>query len=153
MVNLNHDLFFFDSWILFKKKYLFLFFIYSCMNYFYPYSCLSVCLVKHVMLLMVQIFSLYFQYSLWNVIWIGWNAFLICFYLNVGVLDRVSKVFNILFSKLSLNILNVPIKNYLRKMFESNQTESFIERNTIKIKPHEMKWNYIKLNKKLKLEV
>lgn len=31
-----------------------------------------------------------FQYSVWNVLWIGWNVFLICFYLNVGILDRVS---------------------------------------------------------------
>lgn len=27
---------------------------------------------------------------MWNFIFIGWNAFLVCFYLNVGVLDRVS---------------------------------------------------------------
>lgn len=31
------------------------------------------------------------QYLIWNFLWIGWNAFLICFYLNVGVLDRVRK--------------------------------------------------------------
>lgn len=31
-----------------------------------------------------------FQYSVWNVLWLGWNAFLICFYFNVGILDRVS---------------------------------------------------------------
>ena len=31
------------------------------------------------------------QYSVWNFIFIGWNAFLVCFYLNVGVLDRVSR--------------------------------------------------------------
>lgn len=37
-----------------------------------------------------QASSFYFQYSVWNVLWIGWNTFLICFYLNVGVLDRVS---------------------------------------------------------------
>ncbi|KAH8283520.1 hypothetical protein KR018_004670 [Drosophila ironensis] len=29
-------------------------------------------------------------YLIWNFLWIGWNAFLICFYLNVGQLDRVS---------------------------------------------------------------
>ncbi|XP_063700644.1 sodium/potassium-transporting ATPase subunit beta-1-interacting protein [Culicoides brevitarsis] len=28
------------------------------------------------------------SYSIWNVIWLGWNIFVICFYLNVGVLDR-----------------------------------------------------------------
>lgn len=32
----------------------------------------------------------FFQYSIWNVLWIGWNTFIICFYLNIGILDRVS---------------------------------------------------------------
>ncbi|XP_034476817.1 sodium/potassium-transporting ATPase subunit beta-1-interacting protein isoform X4 [Drosophila innubila] len=27
-------------------------------------------------------------YLLWNFVWIGWNAFMICFYLNVGNLDN-----------------------------------------------------------------
>lgn len=36
------------------------------------------------------LFFFYFQYSVWNVLWLGWNTFLICFYLNVGILDRVS---------------------------------------------------------------
>ncbi|KAG5677886.1 hypothetical protein PVAND_007603 [Polypedilum vanderplanki] len=35
------------------------------------------------------------SYSLWNVLWIGWNAFLICFYLNVGTLDRNSDILNL----------------------------------------------------------
>ncbi|XP_053687891.1 sodium/potassium-transporting ATPase subunit beta-1-interacting protein isoform X2 [Sabethes cyaneus] len=34
-------------------------------------------------------------YSLWNLLWIGWNAFLICFYLNAGVLDRDSDLLNL----------------------------------------------------------
>ncbi|XP_055630387.1 sodium/potassium-transporting ATPase subunit beta-1-interacting protein isoform X3 [Toxorhynchites rutilus septentrionalis] len=34
-------------------------------------------------------------YSLWNLLWIGWNAFLICFYLNVGILDRDSDLLNL----------------------------------------------------------
>ncbi|ALC41432.1 NKAIN [Drosophila busckii] len=33
-------------------------------------------------------------YLVWNFIWIGWNAFLICFYLNVGGLDRDSDLLN-----------------------------------------------------------
>ncbi|KAL7741667.1 hypothetical protein ACLKA6_000288 [Drosophila palustris] len=33
-------------------------------------------------------------YLLWNFIWIGWNAFLICFYLNVGNLDREGDLLN-----------------------------------------------------------
>ncbi|EDW58881.1 sodium/potassium-transporting ATPase subunit beta-1-interacting protein isoform X1 [Drosophila virilis] len=33
-------------------------------------------------------------YLLWNFVWIGWNAFLICFYLNVGSLDRDSDLLN-----------------------------------------------------------
>ncbi|XP_038115780.1 sodium/potassium-transporting ATPase subunit beta-1-interacting protein isoform X1 [Culex quinquefasciatus] len=34
-------------------------------------------------------------YSLWNLLWIGWNVFLICFYLNVGLLDRDSDLLNL----------------------------------------------------------
>ncbi|KAH8261577.1 hypothetical protein KR044_011693 [Drosophila immigrans] len=33
-------------------------------------------------------------YLLWNFVWIGWNAFMICFYLNVGSLDRESDLLN-----------------------------------------------------------
>lgn len=32
------------------------------------------------------------QYAIWNVLWIGWNALLVCFYLSVGILDKVSVV-------------------------------------------------------------
>lgn len=32
-----------------------------------------------------------FQFCMWNVLWLAWNIFIICFYLNVGVLDKVSK--------------------------------------------------------------
>jgi hypothetical protein len=28
----------------------------------------------------------------WGILWIGWNAFVICFYLSVGVLDKVSVI-------------------------------------------------------------
>ncbi|KRF97561.1 uncharacterized protein Dwil_GK20907 [Drosophila willistoni] len=34
-------------------------------------------------------------YLIWNFLWIGWNAFLICFYLNVGELDRESDLLNL----------------------------------------------------------
>ncbi|XP_017474171.1 PREDICTED: sodium/potassium-transporting ATPase subunit beta-1-interacting protein-like [Rhagoletis zephyria] len=34
-------------------------------------------------------------YLVWSFIWIGWNAFLICFYLNVGILDRDSDLLNL----------------------------------------------------------
>ncbi|XP_055607442.1 sodium/potassium-transporting ATPase subunit beta-1-interacting protein isoform X1 [Uranotaenia lowii] len=34
-------------------------------------------------------------YSLWNLLWIGWNIFLICFYLNIGILDRDSDILNL----------------------------------------------------------
>uniref|UniRef100_A0A336LU54 Sodium/potassium-transporting ATPase subunit beta-1-interacting protein n=1 Tax=Culicoides sonorensis TaxID=179676 RepID=A0A336LU54_CULSO len=27
-------------------------------------------------------------YSIWNVIWLGWNIFVICFYTNIGILNR-----------------------------------------------------------------
>ncbi|XP_060654328.1 sodium/potassium-transporting ATPase subunit beta-1-interacting protein-like isoform X2 [Drosophila sulfurigaster albostrigata] len=33
-------------------------------------------------------------YLLWMFVWIGWNAFMICFYLNVGSLDRESDLLN-----------------------------------------------------------
>lgn len=47
-------------------------------------------------------FCFSFQYSLWNLLWIGWNVFLICFYLSVGVLDRVSILLNMSVYHLSL---------------------------------------------------
>ncbi|XP_049861623.1 uncharacterized protein LOC126355362 isoform X2 [Schistocerca gregaria] len=28
-------------------------------------------------------------YTVWNIVWIGWNVFIICFYLDVGILDKV----------------------------------------------------------------
>lgn len=31
-----------------------------------------------------------FQYAIWSLIWIAWNAFMICLYLEVGILERVS---------------------------------------------------------------
>ncbi|XP_055920615.1 sodium/potassium-transporting ATPase subunit beta-1-interacting protein isoform X3 [Eupeodes corollae] len=34
-------------------------------------------------------------YLIWSIIWIGWNSFLICFYLNVGELDRDSDILNL----------------------------------------------------------
>ncbi|XP_043643019.1 sodium/potassium-transporting ATPase subunit beta-1-interacting protein isoform X1 [Drosophila teissieri] len=34
-------------------------------------------------------------YLIWNFLWIGWNAFLICFYLNVGQLNRDSDLLNL----------------------------------------------------------
>lgn len=35
-------------------------------------------------------FNFHSQYGIWILLWIGWNTFLICFYLNVGILNRVS---------------------------------------------------------------
>ncbi|XP_046415018.1 sodium/potassium-transporting ATPase subunit beta-1-interacting protein isoform X2 [Neodiprion fabricii] len=34
-------------------------------------------------------------YCVWNVLWLGWNIFLICFYLSVGILDKDSDVLNL----------------------------------------------------------
>nr|NP_001097449.2 Na,K-ATPase interacting, isoform J [Drosophila melanogaster]AAN16123.3 Na,K-ATPase interacting, isoform J [Drosophila melanogaster] len=34
-------------------------------------------------------------YLIWNFLWIGWNTFLICFYLNVGQLNRDSDLLNL----------------------------------------------------------
>lgn len=31
------------------------------------------------------------QYAVWLVVWVGWNAFIICFYLEVGHLSQVNK--------------------------------------------------------------
>ncbi|XP_012273068.1 sodium/potassium-transporting ATPase subunit beta-1-interacting protein isoform X2 [Orussus abietinus] len=35
------------------------------------------------------------SYCTWNTLWLGWNIFLICFYLNVGVLDKNSDILNL----------------------------------------------------------
>ncbi|XP_066601285.1 sodium/potassium-transporting ATPase subunit beta-1-interacting protein 2 isoform X2 [Prorops nasuta] len=34
-------------------------------------------------------------YCIWNILWLGWNIFIICFYLNVGVLDKNSDILNL----------------------------------------------------------
>ncbi|XP_053676016.1 uncharacterized protein LOC128726243 isoform X2 [Anopheles nili] len=34
-------------------------------------------------------------YTLWSLLWLGWNIFLICFYLNIGILDRDSDLLNL----------------------------------------------------------
>lgn len=31
----------------------------------------------------------HFQYAVWLVVWVGWNSFIICFYLEVGHLSQV----------------------------------------------------------------
>ncbi|XP_043789574.1 uncharacterized protein LOC122713304 isoform X1 [Apis laboriosa] len=35
------------------------------------------------------------SYCIWNTLWLGWNIFMICFYLNVGVLDKNSDILNL----------------------------------------------------------
>lgn len=34
-------------------------------------------------------------YSVWSIIWIGWNIFIICFYLEVGILTRDMPILNL----------------------------------------------------------
>ncbi|KAL2738128.1 homeobox protein 2 isoform X3 [Vespula maculifrons] len=34
-------------------------------------------------------------YCIWNTLWLGWNIFMICFYLSVGVLDKNSDILNL----------------------------------------------------------
>lgn len=36
------------------------------------------------------IWKLSLQYSTWSLLWLGWNVFVICLYLEVGILKRVS---------------------------------------------------------------
>lgn len=31
-----------------------------------------------------------FQYAIWTAVWVTWNIFIICFYLEVGGLSKVS---------------------------------------------------------------
>ncbi|XP_046142310.1 sodium/potassium-transporting ATPase subunit beta-1-interacting protein isoform X2 [Osmia lignaria lignaria] len=35
------------------------------------------------------------SYCVWNTLWLGWNIFMICFYLNVGILDKNSDILNL----------------------------------------------------------
>ncbi|KZC13671.1 Sodium/potassium-transporting ATPase subunit beta-1-interacting protein, partial [Dufourea novaeangliae] len=35
------------------------------------------------------------SYCVWNTLWLGWNIFMICFYLNVGALDKNSDILNL----------------------------------------------------------
>lgn len=36
-----------------------------------------------------------FQYIIWTLLWIGWNIFVICLYMEVGILSRDSSILNI----------------------------------------------------------
>lgn len=36
--------------------------------------------------------DVYLQYAVWLVLWVGWNSFIICFYLEVGNLSQVSSL-------------------------------------------------------------
>ena len=38
----------------------------------------------------VIFYCYFFQYAVWCLLWIGWNVFVICLYLEVGMLSRVS---------------------------------------------------------------
>ncbi|XP_029168016.1 uncharacterized protein LOC114938303 isoform X6 [Nylanderia fulva] len=35
------------------------------------------------------------SYCIWNALWLGWNVFIICFYLSVGILDKNSDILNL----------------------------------------------------------
>ncbi|XP_011632817.1 uncharacterized protein LOC105424335 isoform X6 [Pogonomyrmex barbatus] len=35
------------------------------------------------------------SYCIWNTLWLGWNIFIICFYLNVGILNKNSDILNL----------------------------------------------------------
>lgn len=35
------------------------------------------------------------SYCIWNTLWLGWNIFMICFYLDVGILDKNSDILNL----------------------------------------------------------
>lgn len=53
------------------------------------------CLFEHYMCCLIYFCvcvsaCAHFQYAVWLVIWVGWNSFIICFYLEVGHLSQVS---------------------------------------------------------------
>ena len=50
-------------------------------DHFYPIPC------KNHSFFICNFF--FFQYSVWSVLWVGWNIFIICFYLNVGDVQRL----------------------------------------------------------------
>ncbi|XP_011338851.1 sodium/potassium-transporting ATPase subunit beta-1-interacting protein isoform X2 [Ooceraea biroi] len=35
------------------------------------------------------------SYCVWNTLWLGWNIFIICFYLSVGILNKDSDILNL----------------------------------------------------------
>ena len=49
------------------------------------------------------------QYAVWLVLWVGWNAFIICFYLEVGRLSQVTPAACLLFLPPSSFPLHLPI--------------------------------------------
>lgn len=58
---------------------------------FKPFTCMTESMCQYNFIV-VLIRSSFLQYAVWLVLWVGWNSFIICFYLEVGNLSQVSSV-------------------------------------------------------------
>jgi len=38
------------------------------------------------------------QYLLWSFLWLAWNLFILCLYLSIGILTKVSNVLSVTFT-------------------------------------------------------
>ncbi|XP_011304021.1 uncharacterized protein NKAIN isoform X1 [Fopius arisanus] len=47
-------------------------------------------------------------YCIWDTLWLGWNIFCICFYLDVGILDKKSDILNVGTGSFSWWLVNGP---------------------------------------------
>ncbi len=45
--------------------------------------------VSYAFINIIFVYVCHFQYAVWLVVWVGWNSFIICFYLEVGHLSQV----------------------------------------------------------------
>jgi hypothetical protein len=64
--------------------------VWTC-NPQFPLKSVSIDYITLPVLTAPPLTHLYFlQYAAWLVLWVGWNAFIICFYLEVGQLSQVS---------------------------------------------------------------
>ncbi|XP_063993284.1 sodium/potassium-transporting ATPase subunit beta-1-interacting protein 2 isoform X2 [Diachasmimorpha longicaudata] len=48
------------------------------------------------------------SYCIWQTLWLGWNIFCICFYLDVGMLDKTSDILNVGTGSFSWWLVNGP---------------------------------------------
>ncbi|XP_015587564.1 sodium/potassium-transporting ATPase subunit beta-1-interacting protein isoform X3 [Cephus cinctus] len=82
------------------------------------------------------------SYCVWNTLWLGWNIFIVCFYLSVGILDKNSDILNLgtgSFSWWQINgpgckaVYNVTDQELFRPARPTNVTDCVLEYEVIEV--------------------